>query len=63
MVVGGEKEAREANGLVVLVADDDPAVCNLCREVAGSLGLRVRLAASTEEALEKVEQQRVDLVL
>ncbi|MEE8200487.1 MAG: sigma-54 dependent transcriptional regulator [Candidatus Acidoferrales bacterium] len=63
MVPGDEKEAKEANGLVVLVADDDPAVCNLCREVAGSLGLRVRLASSTEEALEKVEQQRVDLVL
>ncbi|MFQ5778289.1 MAG: sigma-54-dependent transcriptional regulator [Terriglobia bacterium] len=63
MVPGDEKEAREANGLVVLVADDDPAVCNVCREVAGSLGLRVRLAGSTEEALEKVEQQRVDLVL
>ncbi|MDA2912963.1 sigma-54 dependent transcriptional regulator [Acidobacteriia bacterium AH_259_A11_L15] len=63
MVPGDEKEAREANGLVVLVADDDPAVCNICREVAGSLGLRVRLAGSTEEALEKMEQQRVDLVL
>jgi len=51
------------NNWVVLVADDDPAVCDLCREVSESLGLRALVAASTEEALEKVEQQRVDLVL
>src|SRR3990172_3322828 len=50
-------------GWVVLVADDEPAVCGLCREVAESLGLSVLDAPSTEEALEKLDRQRVDLVL
>jgi len=50
-------------GWVVLVADDEPAVCGLCREVAESLGLSVLDAPSTEDALEKLDRQRVDLVL
>ena len=50
-------------GWVVLVADDEPTVCGLCREVAESLGLSVLDAPSTEDALEKLDRQRVDLVL
>ncbi len=48
---------------VVLVADDEPTVCSLCREVAESLGLRVVVAESTEQALAVLEEQRVDIVL
>ena len=58
-----EETASGSNSFVVLVADDDPTICGLCREVAESLHLRVLLASSTEEALEKIDQQRVDLVL
>ncbi|MBI2956113.1 MAG: sigma-54-dependent Fis family transcriptional regulator [Acidobacteria bacterium] len=55
--------AAEADGFVLLVADDDPTVCDVCEDVAQALGLRVLRAGTTEEALERVEQQRVDLVL
>jgi len=51
------------NGFAVLVADDDAAVCGVCRDVAESLGLRVIEAATAAQAQEQAEQQRVDLVL
>ncbi|MFQ5663286.1 MAG: sigma-54-dependent transcriptional regulator [Terriglobia bacterium] len=57
------EKAAQTNGFVVLVADDDPTVGAVCQDVAESLGLQVLQAATTEEAMEKVEQQRVDLVL
>lgn len=51
------------SSFVVLVADDEPTACGVCREVAESLGLRVVLADSTEQALALLEEQRVDIVL
>lgn len=62
-MLSANQKSYEGNSFVVLIADDDPAVCDLCRQVAESLGLGVLEAASSEEALEKAEQQRVDLVL
>jgi two-component system response regulator HydG len=53
----------EEDGFVLLVADDDPPVCAVCRDVAESLGLRVVEAATAAAAQERVEQERVDLVL
>ncbi|MBI4466295.1 MAG: sigma-54-dependent Fis family transcriptional regulator [Acidobacteria bacterium] len=49
--------------LVLLVADDDPAVCAVCRDVAEALGLRVLEAGTTERSVETVDRERVDLVL
>src|SRR3972149_3112769 len=51
------------NGLVLLVADDDKGITGVCRDVAESVGLRVLEAGTAEEALEKAEQEQVDLAL
>jgi len=47
----------------VLVVDDEEEARNLCAEVAAEAGLRVRSAATTEQALDILEQVPVDLVL
>ncbi|MFQ5778120.1 MAG: sigma-54-dependent transcriptional regulator [Terriglobia bacterium] len=58
-----EDKRTGSNGPTLLVADDDREICGLCRDVGHALGLDVLVAGSTEEALEKAEQHRVDLVL
>jgi two-component system response regulator HydG len=55
--------AEGADTFVLLVADDDPPVCEVCRDVAESLGLKVIEAATAAQAQERAEQERVDLVL
>ncbi len=55
--------AVPTDSFVLLVADDDATVCEVCRDVAESLGLKVIEAATAEQAQEQVEQQHVDLVL
>ncbi len=47
----------------VLIVDDEVSVRNLCSEVAVRAGLQVRTAATTEEALEMLEQHPVDIVI
>jgi two-component system response regulator HydG len=46
-----------------LVVDDEEEARNLCAEVASQAGLRVRTAATTEQALEILEQVPTDLVV
>jgi DNA-binding NtrC family response regulator len=53
----------ESNSFVVLIADDDPVIRGVCRDVAASIGLQALEAATSGEALEEVEKQQVDLVL
>ncbi|HXE74589.1 MAG TPA: sigma-54 dependent transcriptional regulator [Candidatus Xenobia bacterium] len=52
-----------ADSFVLLVADDDPTVCEVCRDVAEPLGLKVIEAGTAEQAQEQLEQRHVDLVL
>ena len=49
--------------VTVLVVDDEVAARNLCTDVAVQSGLRVRTAATTEQALEDLEQFPVDIVV
>ncbi|MBZ5502901.1 MAG: sigma-54 dependent transcriptional regulator [Acidobacteriia bacterium] len=49
--------------VTVLIVDDEDATRNLCREVVADTGLHPRLAATTEQALEILEQYPVDIVL
>jgi len=49
--------------VTVLVVDDEDAARNLCSDVAVEAGLRVRTAATTEQALEVLEQFPVDIVV
>lgn len=47
----------------LLVVDDEVSTRNLCRDVAADAGLRVYAAATTEEALEILDQYPVDIVV
>ncbi len=49
--------------VTVLIVDDEDATRDLCRDVAADTGLRPRLASTTEQALEILEQYPVDIVL
>jgi DNA-binding NtrC family response regulator len=50
-------------GVTVLVVDDEESARKVCSEVAAETGLRVRSSATTEQALEILEQYPVDLVV
>jgi two-component system response regulator HydG len=47
----------------VLIVEDEDATRNLCRDVAVDAGLRARTAATTEEALDILEQHPIDIVV
>ena len=49
--------------ITVLVVDDEGVARNLCSDVAVKAGLRVRAAATTEQALEELDQFPVDIVV
>ena len=62
--MGESSPVAKGNGrFALLLADDEPAVCEVCRAVAEPLGLRVVTATTTEEALALLESQQVDVVL
>ena len=62
-------EAKPANlktsaaGLSILIVDDEDATRQLCRDIASEIGLEVRTASTTDEALEILEQSPVDIVV
>ena len=47
----------------VLVVDDEQTARDLCCDVATDTGLRARGAATTEEALDILDQSAVDIVI
>lgn len=51
------------NPVTVLIVDDEDSVRNLCREIVSDFGLRARMASTTEQALETLDQYPVDIVL
>jgi DNA-binding NtrC family response regulator len=66
------KDAKEAKiGLLaarsttfsILIVDDEVTTRNLCRDVAADAGLQVYVAATTEEALDILDQFPVDIVV
>ena len=59
-----EEEAQSRpDGVNVLIVDDEVIARSLCSDIAVRAGLRVRTAATTEEALEVLEQFPVDIVV
>jgi DNA-binding NtrC family response regulator len=64
-----EVEAKRAisstqlTGMSILVVDDEVSTGNLCRDIAGQMGLQAYAAQTTEEALELLEQSPVDMVI
>jgi two-component system response regulator HydG len=63
MARGNSSRATPGNSFVLLVADDDPVITGVCRDIAESIGLKVLEVGTAEAALERVEQERVDLAL
>jgi len=47
----------------ILIVDDEDATRELCRDIAAEIGLQVRTASTTNEALELLEQFPVDIVV
>src|SRR5580692_7740124 len=58
-----ESIAARSSTLSLLVVDDEVTTRNLCRDVAADSGLKVYVAATTEEALEILDQYPVDIVV
>src|ERR1700735_1460153 len=55
--------AERAVPVTVLIVDDEDATRNLCRDVVSESGLRTKLAATTEQALDILDQSAVDIVI
>ena len=55
--------AEPSAGATVLVVDDEDSARSLCSDVVANSGMRVRSAATTEQALEILDQQSVDIVI
>ena len=47
----------------VLIVDDEDSIRDICREVARDSGLNPRMASTTEQALEILDQHPVDIVI
>jgi len=58
-----ETYVHRSTALTLLVVDDEVTTGNLCRDVAADAGLQVHVAATTEEALEILEQFPIDIVV
>src|SRR6202047_3702295 len=49
--------------VTVLIVDDEDTTRNLCRDVVSESGLRTKLASTTEQALDILDQSAVDIVI
>ena len=65
MEVAEKPASLKANtaGLSILIVDDEDATRELCRDIASEMGLEVRTASTTNEALEVLEQSPIDIVV
>ncbi len=61
----GEENARPGEPLMktILVVDDDEAIRTLLQEELSDEGYQVLIAASAREALKKVQEEALDLVI
>jgi two-component system response regulator HydG len=59
----GENSEPDSAAITILIVDDEVSARNLCSDVAVQAGLRVRTSATTEEALEILEQYPVDIAV
>jgi len=53
----------DASNLSILIIDDEDATRELCRDISVDLGLEVHTAATTNEALDLLEQSAVDMII
>ena len=57
------QKTQAVDGLVVLIVDDDPSIRGLLVQELGEAGYQIQEAENGKEALEKIRQQKPDLVL
>jgi DNA-binding NtrC family response regulator len=55
--------AERAVPATVLIVDDEDAIRSLCRDVVVESGMRTKLASTTEQALDILDQSIVDIVI
>ena len=55
--------SERAAPLTVLIVDDEDATRSLCREVVAESGLRTKLASTTEQALDILDQSPIEIVI
>ena len=55
--------AERAVPATVLIVDDEDAIRSLCRDVVVESGMRTKLASTTEQALDILDQSVVDIVI
>jgi len=48
---GEDDQVAEGHGETILLADDEPTICEVCRELLESIGYRLLIAANGEEAV------------
>jgi DNA-binding NtrC family response regulator len=58
-----ESDSIRSSALSVLIVDDELTTTNLCGDIALEAGLQVRTSATTEQALEILDQYPVDIVV
>jgi two-component system response regulator HydG len=58
-----ESSAAKSAALSLLIVDDEVSTRNLCKDVASSAGLLVYASATTEQALEILDQHPIDIVV
>ncbi len=63
MAVGQVFTSQRPISATVLIVDDEDATRSLCHDVVTDSGLRTRTAATTEQALEILDQMPVDILI
>jgi len=61
--LGPQSELRPPFDGTLLIVDDEAATRGICRDIAVSVGLQVRAADNTEEALEILETSPIELLV
>ena len=60
---GVEPSVARSATLSLLIVDDEVSTRNLCKDVASDAGLQVHVSATTEQALEILDQHPIDIVV
>ncbi|MFZ0086859.1 MAG: sigma-54 dependent transcriptional regulator [Candidatus Acidiferrales bacterium] len=63
MASGTVLSATRPISATVLIVDDEDSTRNLCNDVVSESGMRTRMASTTEQALEILEQMPVDILI
>ncbi len=53
----------DANVKMILVVEDEPAICELCQRVLSDEGFEVNIAANGKVAQDMIEEKQYDLLL